>query len=232
MPIFPSAIDSPRPEMKSAALLTFAAITVCIVSYEFFDLPAARYCATIGPGIKEIFELITRLGLSVPYLVIAFAAFIYFKFIKKNNIGANAAAFLLIAIALAGIANDLIKVMVGRSRPLLLLTQNIYGFKHFTFEYLYASFPSGHSNTIAALCYGLYFFAGRFRYVLPPLTLAVMASRVIVGAHFPSDVIFGAYLGVMVTELVRISFKIKGLQLTPKPVLDAPPPLEKTNDLR
>ena len=98
---------------------------------------------------------ISRLGISTPYLVAAAAGFIYFKFIKKNDVLANSSAFLFAAIALSGLANDLIKVLVGRSRPGLLLSQGIYGFKPFSHQYYYASFPSGHANTIAALCYGL-----------------------------------------------------------------------------
>ena len=102
---------------RQAVLFTFFVIAVCIVSYEFFDQPAARFCSTLHGKITYISELITRLGLSTPYLVAALAGFIYFKFIKKNEITANAAAFLFAAVALSGLANDLIKVLVGRSRP-------------------------------------------------------------------------------------------------------------------
>ena len=177
-------------------------------------MPAARFCATVDYRIKDIFDLITRLGISTPYLVAALAGFIYFQFIKKNEILANAAAFLFAAVALSGLANDLIKVLVGRSRPGLLLAKGVYGFKPFTDQYYYASFPSGHANTIAALCYGLNVVTGRFRYVWLSIALAVMASRVIVGAHFPSDVMFGAYLGVVVTELIAVGFEKKGLVIT------------------
>src|SRR5208283_3284974 len=158
---------------KRALLLSFSVIAVCIVSYRFFDQPAARFCSTIDGEITYISELITRLGLSTPYLVAALAGFIYFKFIKKNEIAANAAAFLFLAVALAGIANDLIKILVGRSRPGLLLDKDIYGFQPFTNQYYYASFPSGHANTIAALCYGLGVVTGRFRHILLGIALAV-----------------------------------------------------------
>jgi len=200
-----------------AVMLSLATIAACIISYEVFDAPAARFCATVDCRIKDVFELITRLGLSTPCLVAALAGFIYFQFIKKNEIRANAAAFLFAAIALSGLANDLIKVLVGRSRPALLLARGAYGFKPFTDQYYYASFPSGHANTIAALCYGLNAVTGRFKYVWLSIALAVMASRVIVGAHFPGDVLFGAYLGVVVTELIAVGFEKKGLVITREP---------------
>ncbi len=210
---FLSAFHKMRRDMKlwPATLLSIAVVAVCIMSYYYFDLPVARSCAATGDCVKGIFEWITRLGLPTPYLAATFAAFIFFKFIKKNTRLANAAAFLFMAIALSGMANDIIKILVGRSRPLLLFKENIYSFKPFTNAYLYTSFPSGHSSIIAALCCGIYLLTGRFRYILPLLVLAVMASRVVIGSHFPADVIFGAYLGVMVTALVKIGFDMKGL---------------------
>src|SRR6185437_8196465 len=59
------------------------------------------------------------------------------------------------------------------------------------------SFPSGHSVTVAALAIALYA-------IYPPawpayalLALAVMASRVILDAHYLSDVIAGFYIGAV-----------------------------------
>jgi membrane-associated phospholipid phosphatase len=197
-----------------AVLFSFVTIGLCLASYELLDLPAARFFATVDHRIKNIFELITLLGISTPYLAATFAGFVYFKFIKKNPVLANASIFLFAAIALAGLANDLIKALVGRSRPCLLITQGIYGFEPFADRYFYASFPSGHSNTIAALCYGFWVVTGRFKSIWLIIALAVMASRVAVGAHFPSDVMFGAYLGVIVTEVVAAGFEKKGFRIT------------------
>lgn len=212
-----------------AVLLSLATIAACIISYEFFDQPVARFCATVDYRIRDIFDLITRLGLSTPYLAAALAGFIYLRFVKKNKILATAAAFLFAAVALSGLANDLVKVLVGRSRPGLLFSHGVYGFKPFTNQYYYASFPSGHANTIAALCYGLGMVTGRFKYIGLSIALAVMASRVIVGAHFPSDVLFGAYLGVVVTELIAVGFEKKGLVITRQPEKAPPQPVEKTD---
>ncbi|MGA2027400.1 MAG: phosphatase PAP2 family protein [Syntrophobacteraceae bacterium] len=220
-----------RLEMKpgQAVLLSLPAIAACIISYEFFDQPVARFCSTIDGAIAYISELITRLGISTPYLVAALAGFIWLRFVKKNKILANAAVFLFLAIALAGIANDLIKILVGRSRPGLLLSHGVYCFKPFTNQYYYASFPSGHANTIAALCYGLGVVTGRFKYIWLSIALAVMASRVIVGAHFPSDVLFGAYLGVVVTKLIAAGFEKKGLVITRPPEKTPQQQVDKTN---
>ncbi len=193
-----------------AAVLPLAVVAACITSYEIFDVRAALFCASLGPGTKEIFNFLTRFGISTPYLVATFAGFIYFRFLRRNQLLANAAAFLFLAVAVSGLANDLIKVVVGRSRPGLLLSKGFYGFRPFTVKYIYNSFPSGHANTIGSLCYGVYLVGGRFQYALLIFALAVLASRVVVGAHFPSDVLFGAYLGVVVTGLLADSFEKRG----------------------
>jgi membrane-associated phospholipid phosphatase len=199
-----------------AVLFSFVTIAFCLACYEALDVPVARFFAAADYRIKHIFELITWLGLSWPYLAAASAGFIYFKLIKKDEPLANAAAFLFTAVALSGLANDLIKVLVGRSRPGLLFSEGIYVFKPFTDQYLYASFPSGHSNTIAALGYGLSVVTGRFKYIWLTIALSVMASRVVVEAHFLSDVIFGAYLGIVVTGLVAVVFEKTGFRVTRK----------------
>lgn len=196
-----------------AAIIFLAVLAACITSYEAFDIRAAYFCAALGAGTKEIFGFLTRFGISTSYLVAAFAGFIYFRFIRRNQVMANVAAFLFLAVAVSGLANDLIKVLVGRSRPGLLISRGIYDFKPFTMKYFYASFPSGHSDTIASLCYGLYLVLGRFKYALLIAALAVMTSRVVVGAHFPSDVLFGAYLGVVITGLLAGGFEKRGLKI-------------------
>lgn len=188
-----------------------AVVAACITSYEVFDIRTAFFCAALGPGTKEIFGFLTRFGISTPYLVAAFAGSIYFRFIRRNHVLANIAAFLFIAVALSGLANDLIKVLVGRSRPGLLISRGIYRFKPFSVQYFYASFPSGHSDTIASVCYGLSLVMGRFKWALLIAALAVMTSRVVVGAHFPSDVLFGAYLGMVITGLLAEGFEKRGL---------------------
>ena len=42
---------------RQAVLFSLAIIAACGISYAFFDIPVARFCATVGHRIKEIFEL-------------------------------------------------------------------------------------------------------------------------------------------------------------------------------
>jgi undecaprenyl-diphosphatase len=60
------------------------------------------------------------------------------------------------------------------------------------------SFPSGH--TLHAVCFTLiatsYF--GELVWVLIPFTMLVAISRVVLGLHYPSDVLAGASLGIVI----------------------------------
>ena len=110
----------------------------------------------------------------------------------------NLVAFFFFSIALAGILTNIIKWMVGRSRPVLFAEDGVFTFTFLSFDYAHVSFPSGHSTTAAAAFIAVaLIFRGR-RAVIIPVGLAVLAiavSRVGVRAHFPSDVVAGLFVG-------------------------------------
>ena len=91
---------------------------------------------------------------------------------------------------------ELVKALVGRSRPSVRLSQaRIVGFKQPG-----RSFPSGHTSQIFFLItlmvqhFGLAGWALIGLYLLAAL---VGVTRVYVGAHYPRDVLAGAALGVL-----------------------------------
>jgi undecaprenyl-diphosphatase len=63
------------------------------------------------------------------------------------------------------------------------------------------SFPSSHaaSSAAAAIAFGALLPRGPF----PPLAAAMCLSRLVVGVHYPTDVVFGALLGGAMARLGR-----------------------------
>lgn len=60
------------------------------------------------------------------------------------------------------------------------------------------SFPSGHTMHACAFTTVIAWYFPEFLFLLLPFTLLIGASRMVLGLHYPSDVIIGAVLGVCI----------------------------------
>ncbi len=100
---------------------------------------------------------------------------------------------MLLACALAGIVSPVIKNLTGRSRP-YATTQIRWNGP--SFEPKKRSFPSGHTLTTTAFFAALLIAQRRIGLVLLPIPIAIALSRIYLSAHYLSDVIFGATLGI------------------------------------
>ena len=101
---------------------------------------------------------------------------------------------MILACAIAGIAARGLKVATGRARPSV---KHELGWNGPRFSSKYNSFPSGHTAATTAF-FGVLFFANRrVAFVLLPIPLLIAASRMYVAAHYLSDVICAAVLGIL-----------------------------------
>lgn len=103
------------------------------------------------------------------------------------------------AIASSGIVANIIKVLVGRSRPPLLIEHGIAAWEPLRWhtEYIWNSFPSGHASTGLALAVTVSAFYPRVRWLAWTLGLCIALGRTVYNVHYLSDVIAGAALGVI-----------------------------------
>ncbi len=97
-----------------------------------------------------------------------------------------------------------IKLVLGRRRPRDDMEMGLYGFVPFAFNTDYNSFPSGHALTICCV-------AVIFTCVWPflwPLWFAIAAvltvTRALLTAHFVSDVLIGAGIGLITAREVLL----------------------------
>ena len=119
--------------------------------------------------------------------------------------------FLFAAIAVPGIVLNLIKHIFGRARPGVGGSLDPYLFHPFSWPAAYASLPSGHAATAFSVLVAFGTLWPRARTVLWVYALLIAVSRIVVTAHFPSDVLAGAAVGVVGALLVRRWFALRSL---------------------
>lgn len=100
----------------------------------------------------------------------------------------------VIAATIASLAVNAVKVAAGRPRPWAEMADGFYGPRR---ETAFRSFPSGHSATSMATAGAL---AGAFPAAAVPAfacAAGVMWSRLYLHQHYPSDVVAGGMLGLV-----------------------------------
>lgn len=99
---------------------------------------------------------------------------------------------------------DLLKSIFRIERPFVIFSQ-----VHSLVPESGFSFPSLHSTLIAALAFAVYFKNKSFGYVCLFIALLIGLSRIVVGVHFPIDVLGGFILGFIIAFAVnKISKKL------------------------
>jgi membrane-associated phospholipid phosphatase len=114
--------------------------------------------------------------------------------------------FLFTAIAVPSLFVTIIKRLIGRARPMVGGSLDPFLYSPFVWRAAYAGMPSGHATTAfaALVAFGTLWPRSRTLWLVYALLIAV--SRVVVTAHYPSDVLAGALVGIGGAVLVRHYF--------------------------
>ena len=106
---------------------------------------------------------------------------------------------MLLAMMLAGVAGTVIKRTVPRARP-SVQTDTRWGGPRFSSKY--HSFPSGHVGASTAFFGVLFIARRRIGLVCLPIPMLIGFSRMYIGAHYLSDVVCAAVLGILCALVV------------------------------
>lgn len=165
------------------------------IDYKIMFFIQSNNIFTKSSILLNFIKFITTLGNSRTYLFlfIPFGIYFYYNNLKKEFV------FLAIVLIFTFALNELIKLIVSRQRPIEFFVINMNGF----------SYPSGHSMNFSS-------FYLTFRFLLREklnskiidvivyiLIFLVAISRVILGVHWPIDVVIGFILGYFCYNLAK-----------------------------
>ena len=119
--------------------------------------------------------------------------------------------FLFFAVLASALISEVIKWCVGRGRPFVGGEGNVFHFSHFAGTPQFSSFPSGHATCAFALAFAVSALWPRARVAMLVYALVICATRLVLLAHHPSDVVAGALVGIIGAMFVRYWFAARRL---------------------
>jgi undecaprenyl-diphosphatase len=195
------------------AVGSVAGIAVVAATMILVDAPAVTAAQRAPSWLIQIFNHVTEFGKSFWFLVpialaLAMIALLATPALPRMSRGVLAAlavrlGFLFFAIGLPGLVFSVGKRLVGRARPFVEGTANPLIYRPLGWNVEYASLPSGHAIDAFAAAMAIGALWPRARFVLWTYAVLIGVSRVVLTAHFPSDVMVGAVVGVIGALLVR-----------------------------
>lgn len=183
------------------------------------DIAASRGAIGWPEPWRAPFFFITDYGLSdwmlIPSLVLMILlrlAMFPLRGVWRQAAGEMAmlSAFVFVGVGGPGLLTNLLKRLVGRSRPTEFEASGAFSFQHLLNDWTFQSFPSGHSTTAVAFAFVIGFVWPRLFPLFLVIGVAVAVSRVPVGMHYPTDVFAGIVVGMLGAYLVRNFFALKG----------------------
>jgi membrane-associated phospholipid phosphatase len=211
------------PPARRLALGALAGIVLVAVAMVFLDARSVSFANSLPPLVVETFNEITDYGRSawflVPIAALIIAAALRAPLTQRiaNLVLASIVVrltYLFFAIALPGLFVTLVKGLIGRARP---SGSGPFAYIPWTWRHEYASLPSGHSTTAFAAAVAIAALWPRARIPLLVFAVIIGTSRVVVTAHFVSDVVAAAFVGAFGAVLVRNWYAARGLAFSPGP---------------
>ena len=156
------------------------------------------YFLNILAGKSQIFDFLTIFLASYLqyFLVAAFLLLLYFSvYSKREKLTIFWVTAISVVVARLGLT-EIIRFFYHRSRPFLayqlhtLISENEW------------SFPSGHSTFFFAMATAIYLYNKKWGIGFFIAALLMNISRIVAGVHYPSDILGGMVVGIVVAYVV------------------------------
>ena len=127
-----------------------------------------------------------------------------YAFVKIKN---SYAFYVFCSVLSAVFVTGILKFIIGRARPILFDALDFVGFNSFSLDHVFHSMPSGHSAASFAGLVMLGMLFPRMKWFTWTLVIVIGISRVYVGAHWPADVLLGAFIGMVCADITKSVLK-------------------------
>ncbi len=189
-----------------------------IFSYSV-DIGLYNYFSQFSDGLstmylEEFFIDITNLGDSfwyfLTFIILFFLNFLLSKtklvLEKHQNYIKHFSLACIVYLLTTGIVTQILKHLIGRHRPNHTNLIENFGFDFFTTNSNFHSFPSGHASTIFIISLIAGALLPKLRYFFYIFAIIVSLSRVVVGAHYTTDIVAGGLVAVIVFKSLNYYF--------------------------
>ena len=179
--------------------LGFLVTAIAIAASFYFDDVVRDFIARYqNPGMRNFMRNVSRFGDWPEHFALGLILAAVARW-RGNKKWMRIFLSMLIALSIAGLAGRAIKISTGRARPSVKAEQAWNG-PHLSSKY--HAFPSGHAVASTAFFAVLTF--ATWRIGLPCLVIPILIgfSRIYGGAHYLSDVICAAVLGILCALVV------------------------------
>ena len=174
-------------------LLIILLAVIAIAASFYFDAKVRHWVLEhSNRTAKEAMRNVSRYG-DWPEHVLAGILLVAIAASRGNKHWVHIGLTMIVACALAGIAARGVKIATGRARPSV---KQELGWNGPRLNPKYNSFPSGHTAATTAFFGVLFFTRRRLALALLPIPLLIAASRMYVAAHYLSDIVCAALLGI------------------------------------
>jgi membrane-associated phospholipid phosphatase len=205
---------------KQLAIVVGVTLGVLILGMIFVDAQVSSKMRSLPHWVQSFFDTITDYGKSGWTLVPLGVLFLFLCSVppvltqfQQRVLAAIMVriGFLFTAIAVPSLFDTIVKRLIGRARPMVAGHFDPYAFSPFIWRADYASLPSGHATTAFAVMVALSnIWPGARTYFLIYAVMIAM-SRVVLTAHYPTDVAAGALVGIVGALMVRRWFALRRL---------------------
>lgn len=213
-----------RPLSSSAWLLVAAILLVAALLP--FDGVISQWAQALPGGIVTFNKRITDFG-TFAWMIYGSGSIVIIAYIlnrvarsdgfsSKSRTGWRLALYFLVTIGSASIVVHLAKLVIGRARPELFAEYGAHSISFFSgHDWVFQSFPSGHSAAVGSFFGAFSMLVPRLRILFTLGALAIGISRVVVGAHYPSDVAAGLLVGLWTALMTAFLFARKNWLFRP-----------------